>query len=78
MKFKKKVILIILFFSLFIIFYFIIEAMNRNRIYNLKKTFFNEISDNLYNCIDISNKNKRSVNDSLQLIEYCLHNVSSF
>ena len=78
MKFKKKVILIILFFSLFTIFYFIIEAMNRNRIYNLKKTFFNEISDNLYNCIDISNKNKRSVNDSLQLIEYCLHNVSSF
>tara|TARA_B100000965_G_scaffold276970_1_gene234763 strand:- start:2307 stop:2549 length:243 start_codon:yes stop_codon:yes gene_type:complete len=61
--------IIILFLFLLIIFgnY---KSININRIKKLEK---DEIIIKLNNCFDLENKSSRSINRSLQLVEYCIN-----
>ena len=47
-----------------------------NKSNHLKKVEeeINNKSDRIKNCIDIENKNKRSINENIKLSEYCIDN----
>ena len=68
---KKKYILLILLSSTCLI-----QFINLNRNNQLKKVEeeLNNQSDKIENCIDIENKNKRSIYENIKLSEYCINN----
>ena len=70
-NFQKIFIYIIIFFSLigtFKVFEkvkFLTTASNKNKI-------INDYAKKLKRCFDLENKNQRRINESLDLIEYCM------
>tara|TARA_B100001287_G_scaffold87486_1_gene73235 strand:- start:348 stop:581 length:234 start_codon:yes stop_codon:yes gene_type:complete len=72
MNFLKNhyILLILLSFTCFVQFI----LFNKNK--NLKKVEdeLNNKIDRIENCIDIDNKNKRSIYENLKLSEYCIDN----
>ena len=74
MNFLKNhyILLILLSFTCFVQFI----LFNKNK--NLKKVEdeLNNKIDRIENCIDIDNKNKRSIYENLKLSEYCIDNFS--
>ena len=72
--FKRNYILLIL----LIITYFIqfIISYKNNQLKKVEEELNNQ-SDKIENCIDIENKNQRSIYDNIKLSEYCIDNFGS-
>ena len=72
----KSISLTVLISLMFIVFFFPIKKhINLNLINNSKnqpRTLLGETFKLLNECFDLENKNKRSINQSIELIEYCL------
>ena len=76
MNFLKKnyillILLIITLFSLIVVTY---------KNYQLKKSEEKELNnqtDKIKNCIDIENKNKRTIYENIKLSEYCINKFST-
>ena len=64
-------ICIIIIFSS-IVFFKVLEKVNILRTYNHKNTIINNYAKTLKGCFDLENKNQRKINESLDLIEYCM------
>ena len=65
----------IIIFSLIVISSIYINNAKKNNAKNLQNKedlIINEISRVLNECFDLENKNKRTLNKSIELIEYCL------
>tara|TARA_Y100001978_G_scaffold152775_1_gene138030 strand:- start:148 stop:384 length:237 start_codon:yes stop_codon:yes gene_type:complete len=72
---KKNYILLIL---LIITLYSLIVVTYKN--YQLKKSEEKELNnqtDKIKNCIDIENKNKRTIYENIKLSEYCINKFST-
>ena len=72
--FKRNYILLIL----LIITYFIqfIISYKNNQLKKVEEELKNQ-SEKIENCIDIENKNQRSIYDNIKLSEYCIDNFGS-
>ena len=57
--------------------YFIIYHKN-NLLKKLEKEELNNQSDLIENCIDIENKNKRTIYENVKLSEYCIDKFGIF
>ena len=68
---QKIFIYIIIFFSL-IGTYKVFEKVNILRTSNYKNRIINDYVIELKGCFDLDNKNQRKINESLDLIEYCM------
>ena len=72
-KIKKTIlfILIIIISSIFVQLFKVIkyQRLEKKEVYNLRIK--------IKNCIDINNKNKRKVNENIELIEYCINEFGS-
>tara|TARA_B100000212_G_scaffold165589_1_gene124562 strand:- start:91 stop:324 length:234 start_codon:yes stop_codon:yes gene_type:complete len=75
MNFSKNNLILLLLFGITCIVQFIIYKKN----YQLKKVEeeLNNHSDKIENCIDIENKNKRSIYENIKLSEYCIDNFGT-
>ena len=75
MNFLKKhyILLILLSTSCFIQFVFFYK---NNQLKKVEEELNNQ-SDKIKNCIDIENKNKRSLFENIKLSEYCIDNFGS-
>ena len=78
MGIKKKILII--FFSIIFLFGIIkiftsIASISKEKI---KKQTINQISVSLQNCFDIKNKSKRTYNESIKLIEFCMNKYSNY
>ena len=65
------ILLITTFFVQIIIFY------KNNHLKKVQEEEFNNQSDKIQNCIDIENKNKRTIYENLKLTEYCIDNFGT-
>ena len=68
---QKIFIYIIIFFSLIAAFKGF-EKVNHLRTTSDKNRIINDYAKKLKGCFDLENKNKRRINDSLNLIFYCM------
>tara|TARA_Y100000589_G_scaffold2278_1_gene2137 strand:+ start:585 stop:818 length:234 start_codon:yes stop_codon:yes gene_type:complete len=57
----------------------LVQLLIFNKNYQLKKAEdeLNNKSDRIKNCIDIENKNKRSIYENIKLSEYCIDNFGT-
>tara|TARA_B100001287_G_C22432546_1_gene412093 strand:- start:137 stop:373 length:237 start_codon:yes stop_codon:yes gene_type:complete len=67
---KKRYFLLI--FSITICFVQIIIFHNNNQLKKLKEEELNKLSDKIKKCIDIDNKNRRTIYENIKLSEYCI------
>ena len=51
----------------------IIMLFKNNELKKLEKNELNNHSDKIENCIDIENKNKRTIYENIKLSEYCIN-----
>ena len=73
MKIFKRVIILILLSLVFLQVLKIYRNFKISRdLKNVEKNKLKESARVLNECFDLDNKNKRTLNDSLKLIEYCL------
>ena len=73
MKILKRVIILILLSLVFLQVLKIYRNFKISRdLKNVEKNKLKESARVLNECFDLDNKNKRTLNDSLKLIEYCL------
>ena len=70
-NFKRIFIYIVIFFSLIVTFK-VFEKVNIFRNASYKNRIINEYAKKLKGCFDLENKNQRRINESLDLIEYCI------
>ena len=67
--------------SIFLLIFFGIKkyhTINPNKNYNNEeKSLLSEALNKLNECFDIENKNERSINESMRLIEYCMKKYGS-
>ena len=68
---QKIFIYIIIFFSLIVTFK-VLEKVNIFRTASNKNRILNDYANKLKGCFDLENKNQRKINESLELIEYCM------
>ncbi len=68
---KKKYIFFILLITTCLIQFI---KLNRNNQLKKVEEELNNQSDKIENCIDIENKNKRSIYENIKLSEYCINN----
>ena len=68
---KKFFIFITIIFSS-IGFYIVLGKVNIIRTESHKNNTINEYAKNLKECFDLENKNQRRINESLDLIKYCM------
>ena len=54
-----------------------IFVTNKNNQFKKVDEELNKLSDKIENCIDIENKNKRTILENLKLSEYCIDNFGS-
>ena len=71
-------------FSLILLSMIIFVGLKTYRKYSISRNLKNEEKDKLKKsaeilneCFDLKNKNKRTINDSMKLIEYCLKEYGS-
>ena len=50
----------------------IILLLEKNQLKKREEKELNEYSDKIENCIDIGNKNKRTIYENIKLSEYCI------
>ena len=76
MNFSKKhyILLILLITTCFVQFIF----FNKNNQVKKVEEEINNKSDKIKNCIDIENKNKRTLNENIKLSEYCIDKFCNF
>ena len=67
----KIFIYIIIFFTLIGTFK-VFEKINIHRTARYKSRIINDYSKRLKGCFDLDNKNQRRINESLDLIKYCM------
>ena len=72
---KKNYILLILLSIIFFVQFFIINK--NNQLKKLEEEELNNQSDKIESCIDIKNKNKRSIYENIKLSEYCIENYGT-
>ena len=72
MKNNNVLIIGLLFFSSFFILFIIYKLHIKPDIQRKNNKELKEIGIKLQDCIDIKNKNKRSIYDSNELIEFCV------
>ena len=70
-NFQRIFIYIVIFFSLVVTFK-VFEMVNIFRNASYKNRIINEYAKKLKGCFDLENKNQRRINESLDLIEYCI------
>ena len=68
---QKIFIYIIIFFSL-IVTYKVFEKVNNQLEASNKNRIINDYAKRLKECFDLENKSQRRINESLDLIEYCM------
>ena len=71
---EKKYILLILLSATFLIQF--IKLNKNNQLKKVEEELTNQ-SDKIENCIDIENKNKRSIYENIKLSEYCIDNFGT-
>ena len=76
MNFLKKHYILLILLSSFVFVQLIITYKN-NQLKKLEEEVLKNQSDKIESCIDIDNKNKRSLYDNIKLIEYCIDNFST-
>ena len=70
MKLLKNYYILLILLSISFFVQFIFNKYNQFK----KEKELNNQSDRIENCIDIENKNKRSVYENIKLSEYCIDN----
>ena len=73
MKNLQKISIYIIIFLSLIGTFKIFEKINILRTSNDKNRIINDYSKKLKGCFDLENKNKRRINESLDLIKYCMN-----
>ena len=68
---EKYIIIIIIFFS-FIVTLKVFKKVNINRTESHKNKIISDYANELRGCFDLENKNQRRINESLDLIKYCM------
>ena len=71
MKFGKFFIFIIIIFSS-IVFFKVFRKVNILRTESHKNKIIHDYAKKLKGCFDLENKNQRKINESLDLIKYCI------
>ena len=69
--YKKNYILVLLLITTCLVIFIIIKK--NNQLKNAEEEL-NIQSDKIENCIDIENKNKRTIYENIKLSEYCINN----
>ena len=70
---KHNILLILLSFTCLVQF---IVFLNNNQLKKVEEEINNK-REKIKNCIDIKNKNKRSIYENIKLSEYCIDNFST-
>tara|TARA_Y100000589_G_scaffold249999_1_gene238091 strand:- start:115 stop:351 length:237 start_codon:yes stop_codon:yes gene_type:complete len=72
MKNLEKFVIYIILFSSLIVTFKVFEKLNILRTENHKNKIISNYAKKLKGCFDLENKNQRSINESLDLIKYCM------
>ena len=55
-----------------------ILLFSKNQLKKIEEKELNDLIERIKNCIDIENKNKRTLNESIKLSEYCIDKFGNF
>tara|TARA_B100001287_G_C22313378_1_gene358276 strand:- start:52 stop:279 length:228 start_codon:yes stop_codon:yes gene_type:complete len=69
---KKRYFLLI-----FLITICVVQLLYKNKQLEKVEEEINNQSDNIENCIDFENKNKRTIYENIKLSEYCIDNFGT-
>ena len=56
----------------------IIVSYKKNQLKKVEEEKLNVHGENIENCLDIDNKNKRTISENIRLSEYCINKFANF